>query len=93
MALPRLLHVGEDGQVVLPAEVRQRLGVDRGGKVDLVETNEGVLIAREETIALAALDQIGAALAEEGVTLDDLIESGREERDALLQELDARESS
>jgi AbrB family looped-hinge helix DNA binding protein len=79
MARSRLLQVGEDGQVILPAEVRQRLGVDHGGTVALVETNDGVLIAREETIALAALDQIGAALAEQGVTLEELIESGREQ--------------
>lgn len=93
MALSRLLKVGEDGQVILPSEVRQRLGVDRGGTVALIETDAGVLIAREETIALAALDRIGAALAEQGVTLEELIESGREERAALIQERAGRQSS
>lgn len=93
MALSRLLQVSEDGQVILPPEVRHRLGVDRGGTVALLVTDEGVLIAREETLAVAALDQIGAALAEQGVTLEELIESGREERAALLQEREGRQSS
>jgi hypothetical protein len=40
----------------------------------------------QETMAVTALDQIGAELAEEGVTFDDLDESWREERETLLQE-------
>lgn len=38
-------------------------------------------------MATQALDMIGAALREQGIDLDDLIESGRSERNDLLTEL------
>lgn len=85
MATSQLLHVDEDGQVRLPVEVRHRLGVDRGGTLAFVMTNDGVLIGRAETLMLAALDSMGAALNEQGVTLDEWIEGAREERAALLE--------
>ena len=84
MANSQLIQVSEDGQVILPFEVRQHLGVDHGGTLALVETADGVLMAREEALMRFALDRIGAALAEQGLTLDELIESGREERTELL---------
>jgi hypothetical protein len=35
---------------------------------------------------LRALDRIGAALQEQGISLDELIESGREERTRIIKE-------
>jgi hypothetical protein len=37
-------------------------------------------------IAVAALDRIGAELAAAGLSLDDLLESGREERSQISRE-------
>jgi hypothetical protein len=37
-------------------------------------------------VAANALDRIGEALREQGVALDELIESGRAERELLLRE-------
>jgi AbrB family looped-hinge helix DNA binding protein len=59
----------DKGQVTIPAEIRKKLGLKKGDLVAFVETEEGVLISPQEVIATQALDQIGQALKEKGVTL------------------------
>jgi hypothetical protein len=41
--------------------------------------------AQKDIIAMDALDRIGEALKEKGLTLEELMESGREIRDKLLE--------
>ncbi|MCC6792001.1 MAG: AbrB/MazE/SpoVT family DNA-binding domain-containing protein [Thermomicrobiales bacterium] len=86
VAQRHLVRVQEKGQVTLPAKIRERLGIKKGDLVGIVETSEGVLITRQEVVAANALDRIGEALREQGVTLEELIESGRAERDQLLRD-------
>jgi AbrB family looped-hinge helix DNA binding protein len=86
MAERKLVRVQEKGQVTLPAEFRKRLGMKKGDLVAVTETPDGVLITPQEVIATRLLDQIGAALQEQGLTLEELIQSGREERATLLRE-------
>ncbi len=78
--------VQEKGQVTIPVEIRRKLGLKKGDRVVFVETEQGVLITRQEVIALRALDRMGQALNERGISLDDLIESGREIRGQMLAE-------
>ncbi|HET7037230.1 MAG TPA: AbrB/MazE/SpoVT family DNA-binding domain-containing protein [Thermomicrobiaceae bacterium] len=95
MAERKLVRVQEKGQVTLPVEFRKRLGLKKGDLVAITETPEGVLITPQEVIATRALDQIGAALRERGLSLEELIESGRDTRDDLLREqfgIDASDS-
>jgi AbrB family looped-hinge helix DNA binding protein len=87
MAGSTLVRVQEKGQVTLPARIRKQLGIQKGDLVSVTETSDGVLITPQKVIALRALDEIGRALREQGVTLEEWIESGREERDELLKEL------
>lgn len=86
VAARNLVRVQEKGQVTLPADLRHRLGLKKGDLVAVTETPEGILITPQELVATRALDRIGEALREQGLSLDDLIESGRVERDALLNE-------
>jgi len=69
-----------------PPELRGKLGLKKGDLVAVVETNEGVLIAPEKTVVNKALDRIGEILRQEGLTLEELIESGREIRAELIRE-------
>ena len=92
MALPdrsqplKLVRIQEKGQVTLPAEVRRSLGLKKGDLVAVTATEDGILITPQEVIANKLLDEIGQALKEQGVTLDDWIESGREIRGQLVEE-------
>ncbi len=82
----KLSVVQEKGQVTIPAEIRRKLGLKKGDLVAFIETDQGVLISPREVIAMEALDRIGKALEERGITLEELIESGREIRGQLLEE-------
>jgi AbrB family looped-hinge helix DNA binding protein len=82
----KLVRIQEKGQVTLPAAIRKRLGLKKGDLVAVVGTSEGVLITPQEIIASRALDQIGAILREQGVSLEELIEAGRDSRDELMRE-------
>src|SRR3954453_736305 len=81
-----LVRVQEKGQVTLPAGVRKRLGLKKGDLVAVVETPEGVLITPQEVVATRALAEIGDALKAQGLSLEDVIERGREVREELFRE-------
>ncbi len=82
----KLVRIQEKGQVTIPTEIRKKLGLKRGDLVAVVETPEGVFITPQQVVATKALDSIGDILKEKGLTLDELIGSGRELRTDLLQE-------
>ena len=81
-----LVRVHEKGQVTLPADVRRRLGLKKGDLVAVVETPEGVLITPQEVVAAKALAEVGEALREQGLSLEEMIERGRAIRSQLLDE-------
>ena len=82
----KLSKVQKKGQVTIPVEIREKWGLERGDLVAFVETEQGVMIRPQEVVAMQALDRIGEALKERGITLDELIEDGREIRGQLLEE-------
>ena len=82
----KLVRIQEKGQVTLPAEVRRKFGLKKGDLVAVIETPEGVLITPQEVLAVTILDRIGVVLREQGVSLEQLIESGREVRGQILKE-------
>jgi len=80
------VRVQERGQVTIPKEIRDRLDLKKGDLVTFVETEEGVIIKPAEIVVSTALDEIGEALKERGLSLDELIERGREIREDLIKE-------
>ena len=79
-------RVQEKGQVTIPTRIRQRLNIKKGTLVSFAEMNGGVLIKPAEVIFSEALEEIGAALKEDGITLEELIERGREIRGKIAEE-------
>ncbi len=84
-ALRKLSMVQEKGQVTIPAEIRKKLGLRKGDLVSFVETDKGVVIKPAEVIVTDALDEIGQALKARGITLEQLIDRGREIRGPLIE--------
>jgi antitoxin PrlF len=82
----KLVRIQEKGQVTIPTEIRKKLGLKRGDLVAVMKTPDGVFITPQQVLATKALDQIGDILKEQGVSVDELIASGREIRTDLLQE-------
>jgi antitoxin PrlF len=83
---PKLSVVQEKGQVTIPSEIREKLGIKKGDFVAFVETTQGVLITPREVVATETLEKIGAVLREKGITLEELIASGRELRGKIIEE-------
>ena|SRR3989344_1118677 len=81
----KLVRVQEKGQVTLPADVREKLGLKKGDLVAVMETEGGIFISPQQAVANQALDKIGEVLREKGLSLEALIESGRMERGNILE--------
>jgi hypothetical protein len=56
-----------------------------------METPEGVFITPQQVVAKLALDRIGDTLKDQGLSLAELIASGRQIRTNILQEAYGRE--
>jgi AbrB family looped-hinge helix DNA binding protein len=78
--------IQENGQITLPIEWRRRHGLKKGDVVVFEETEDGLLISSHESQLRQLLDEIGDALKEKGITLDELIERGREIRQDIHDE-------
>lgn len=80
-----LAVVQQKGQVTIPIQIRKRLGLRKGVLVSFVETEKGIVISPQETIAMDALDKIGKALKQKGITLEKLMENGGTIREKLIK--------
>ena len=80
----RLSVIQEKGQVTIPTDIRKRLGLKKGDRVSFTETEQGVLISPQEVVAIDALDKIGKILKENGLSLEDMMERGRETRGNII---------
>jgi antitoxin PrlF len=82
----KLVRIQEKGQVTIPTEIRKKLGLKRGDLVAVMETPEGVFITPQQVLATKAFESIGEILKEKGLSLEEVIASGRQIRTAILQE-------
>lgn len=76
MAEKKLVRVQEKGQITLPVEFRRKFGIEKGDLVAVELCDGGVLVTPQEVIAMRALDEIGAALRERGISLEELMDTG-----------------
>ena len=82
----KLSRLQDRGQITIPQEFREKFGLEPGDMIAFVETEKGVMISPQEMVAMDAFARMGALLKEEGITLKELIESGRKIRGELLEE-------
>lgn len=86
MSNVRLSVMQEKGQVTIPQDIRTKLGLKKGDRVSFIETDRGVVIKPAEVIVSDALEEIGKALKAKGLTLEQVIERGREVRGTIVKE-------
>jgi AbrB family looped-hinge helix DNA binding protein len=73
-------------QITIPRAVCEELGIRPGDRLEL-RMEDGALIIRPGRVAaLEALEELRRAIAESGVTEEELLESGRQIRDELFRE-------
>jgi AbrB family looped-hinge helix DNA binding protein len=82
----KFVRMQEKGQVTIPTEIRKKLGLKRGDLVAVMETPDGVFITPQQALATKALDRIGEIFKGQGLSLEELIASGRDIRGDILQE-------
>ncbi len=80
------VRVQQKGQVMIPKEIREKLNLKKGDLVTFVETEAGIVIEPAEIVVSVALDEIGKALKEEGLPLQELIDRVRKIRGDLAEE-------
>jgi AbrB family looped-hinge helix DNA binding protein len=78
--------IQENGQVTLPKELRREYGLRKGDTVVFERTDEGWIIRKDEPDPMKLLDELGEVLAARGITLDELIASGRGIRGEIVRE-------
>lgn len=85
MAKKRAL-IQRKGQLTIPIELRRRYGLEEGSVVDIIDEGDGIKIAPREVVALDALERIGKALKERGISLEEMIEGGRNIGEEIYRE-------
>ena|GEM_PF-613441 len=83
----KIVRVREGGQMTLPAEIIKKYHIQEGDLIGFRETQNGLLVDLTAVEVARALDEIGAGLREKEITLEEMIESGREIRGELLKEM------
>lgn len=84
--MKRAYTLQENGQITLPSEWREKYGLKKGDVITFEETDQGLLVTPQKLLAMNLLDEIGAALKDKGITLNELLESGREIRKEMADE-------
>lgn len=82
----KLALIQKKGQLTIPAELRRKYKMVEGGVVAIIDEEDGIKIVPREVLARDALDRIGEVLKAQGITLEELMEEGREIRGELLEE-------
>jgi AbrB family looped-hinge helix DNA binding protein len=81
----KLVRIKQKGQVTLPSGMRKALGLKEGDLVEVTRTADGLRITPQEVVAMHALDEVERVLQEKGITLADVMASGRESSGELIQ--------
>ncbi len=80
------IRLRQRGQITVPREVRDRLGVDEGDTLTLVQVGSVLLLTPKRPVVPLLADRIVQLMEEEGVTLADLLIGLEEERAAIYEE-------
>jgi bifunctional DNA-binding transcriptional regulator/antitoxin component of YhaV-PrlF toxin-antitoxin module len=81
------VQIRRRGVLTLPAELRRRYDIDEGDAFTLVDLGEGSFLLTAQVSRVAHLgDQVARLMEEEGVTVDEILETLEEERERYYRE-------
>jgi len=80
------VNVDAEGNLALPVELREALGLQAGDTLTLVQTEDHLLLIPKRLLVPEFADYLSKLLAEKGLTVSDLLASSEEIRDELFEE-------
>lgn len=80
------VNVDAEGNLALPMELRESLGLQIGDTLKVMQTDDYVLLIPKRLLVPEFAEYMSKLLAEKGLTVDDLLASGEEIRDELFRE-------
>jgi antitoxin PrlF len=84
------VRLRQRGQITVPREVRDRLNVNEGDTLSLVQVGSTLILTPKRPVVPLLADRIAELMEQDGVTLADLLLGLEEERAAIYQERWAR---
>lgn len=85
-AKPYIVRLRERGQITLPVQLREELGVEVGDFFTIVKVDSYVVMTPRRLMVSEVSGQLEQLLAEKGLTLDDLLSGLEDERAGLFEE-------
>jgi len=87
MAVSTTIQIRSKGTVTLPIELRRKYGLDEGDLITLIDLGDGsFLLTPVVTQVDRAGDRVAKAMADEGVSVDEILTILDEERERYYQE-------
>ena len=87
MSVSTIVQMRGKGVVTLPVELRRKYGLDEGDVFTLIELGDGSFLLTPRVLQVDRLgDRVAEALAQEGVSVDELLTVLEEERELYYRE-------
>ena len=81
------VQIRRKGIITLPVQVRRQYGLEEGDVFTLVDLGDGSFLLTSRVSQVARLgDEVARLMTEEGVTLEDMLETLDQEREAYYRE-------
>jgi AbrB family looped-hinge helix DNA binding protein len=80
------VNVDAEGNLTLPMELRESLGLQIGDTLKVMQTDDYVLLIPKRPLVPEFAEYMSKLVAQKGLTVDDLLASGEEIRDELFRE-------
>jgi len=87
MTIATTLQIRSKGTLTLPIELRRKYGLEEGEFVTLIDLEDGSFLLTPGMTKVDRFgDRVAKALADEGVSVDDILNALDEERESFYRE-------